>query len=198
MFYHIFYDKSKWGVNEQMRKFVISLCLVFCCCMTNAVAVYAAEEELPDIIYQNIMRYNPDTEQAAWITQAILYAASQYEVDPLLITAIMENESAFSYQAVSHVGAIGLMQLLPSTAEMVGVDPYDPLENVLGGTIYLKKQLERFRSWGEYAVTDAVAAYNAGPEAVLSCQGVPAYAETREYVINVADTYQRLLEQIQQ
>ena len=94
---------------------------------------------------------------------------------------------------MSPVGAIGLMQLMPGTASSIGVDPYDPLGNILGGTIYLRNQLDNFAGWGEYAVTDAVAAYNAGPQAVYDYSGVPPYSETRNYVVSVADAYNNLL-----
>ena len=86
------------------------------------------------------------------------------------------------------------MQLMPDTARSVGVDPYDPLQNVLGGTIYLSTCLNDFDSWGDYGVTYAVAAYNAGPNAVYSYQGVPPYPETIEYVNRVANYYQELLD----
>ena len=90
------------------------------------------------------------------------------------------------------MGAIGLMQLMPETAESIGVNPYNPLENIIGGTIYLKNQLNNFSGYGEYAVTDAVAAYNAGPNAVIKAGGVPNYSETRQYVVNVANNYNRI------
>ena len=89
------------------------------------------------------------------------------------------------------------MQLMPGTAAMIGVDPYNPLENVLGGASYLRTQIDNFADWGEYAVTDAVAAYNAGSQAVINAGGVPNYRETRQYVINVAANYQRLLQRLQ-
>ena len=98
--------------------------------------------------------------------------------------------------AVSPVGAIGLMQLMPETAQMLGVNPYNALENVLGGTLYLKKQLNRFSNYGKYSVTNAVAAYNAGPQAVINAGGVPNYAETRHYVVNVANSYKKIFKRI--
>ena len=112
------------------------------------------------------------------------------------ITAVMESESRFNFRAVSPVGAIGLMQLMPETAQMIGVNPYNALENVLGGTLYLKKHLNRFSNYGRYSVTNAVAAYNAGPQAVLNAGGVPNYAETWQYVINVANNYHKIFKQI--
>ena len=91
----------------------------------------------------------------------------------------MEAESDYHLDSFSPVGAIGLMQLMPDTANGIGVNPYDPLQNVIGGTIYLKYQLDNFSGWGEYSVTCAVAAYNTGPQAVREYGGVPPYRETQ-------------------
>lgn len=145
------------------------------------------------VIYNDVSGYNGNPVECDWITNAILYASSLYSVDPYLITAVMQTESHFYLNSISAAGAIGLMQLMPGTAQSIGVDPYDPLGNVLGGTVYLRTQLDNFAGWGEYAVTDAVAAYNAGPQAVYSYNGVPPYAETRDYVVKVADAYNNLL-----
>lgn len=149
-----------------------------------------------DAIYSTVGEYNDNPAECKWITEAILYASGEYQVDPILITAVMETESGFCFTAKSSAGAIGLMQLMPGTAAMIGVDPYKPLENVLGGASYLRTQIDNFDDWGEYAVTDAVAAYNAGSQAVINAGGVPNYRETRQYVINVAANYQRLLAKI--
>ena len=86
---------------------------------------------------------------------------------------------------------------MPSTAANLGINPHNPLENIIGGTIYIKNQLGRFHNWGEYSVTDAVAAYNAGPGAVEKYGGVPNYSETLNYVIKVARNYNSLLSLIQ-
>jgi soluble lytic murein transglycosylase-like protein len=105
-------------------------------------------------------------------------AASKTGVSEDLITAVMQQESAFRPNAVSPVGAQGLMQLMPGTARSLGVeDSFDPRQNILGGAQYLRQQLNRFGS-----VEKALAAYNAGPGAVAKYGGVPPYAETRQYV----------------
>lgn len=106
-------------------------------------------------------------------------------VDPDLVRAVMANESAFDPNATSNAGAQGLMQLMPDTAASLGVtNSYDPTQNVSGGTRYLRGLLDRFGG----DVTKAVAAYNAGPEAVEKYDGVPPYPETQSYVTNVLDT----------
>ncbi len=112
--------------------------------------------------------------------------AAAWQVDPSLVKAIIANESGFNANATSHVGAQGLMQLMPTTAQSVGVrDSYDPSQNVAGGTRYLRGLLDRFNG----DVRLAVAAYNAGPGAVEKYGGVPPYAETQNYVQNVLGSY---------
>ncbi len=104
-------------------------------------------------------------------------AARRHEVPVDLFLRLVQQESGWNPKAVSHAGAIGLAQLMPDTAARLGVDPQDPAENLEGGARYLRAQFERFRSWKL-----ALAAYNAGPEAVEKHDGVPPYAETQDYV----------------
>ena len=114
--------------------------------------------------------------------------ADIWQVDPSLIKSVIANESSFNANATSPVGAQGLMQLMPETAASLGVkDPYDPAQNVAGGTRYLKGLLDRFK--GDTRL--AVAAYNAGPGAVEKYGDVPPYAETQNYVKNVLGSLDR-------
>lgn len=122
------------------------------------------------------------------IEQLVQTNSAAQGVDPDLIRAVMANESAFDPNATSSAGAQGLMQLMPQTAADVGVsNSYDPSQNVAGGTRYLRTLLDRFGG----NLTNAVAAYNAGPEAVEKYNGVPPYPETESYVKNVLDTYKQ-------
>lgn len=115
-------------------------------------------------------------------------AARMYEVDPLLIKAVIKTESNFDRWAVSKKGAIGLMQLMPETAyDMNVANPYDPEDNILGGTCYLRKLLGLFK--GDLSL--ALAAYNAGPTRVKEHGGVPRIAETRRYIKKVLRHYKQ-------
>ena len=158
----------------------------------------SAEAKDPyEVIRQEVSYYHSGEKEIAWLSMAILYAADECQIDPLLITAVMETESAFRFNAVSPVGAIGLMQLMPGTASMIGVDPHRPLANILGGAIYLKNQLNRFAGNGAYALSYAVAAYNAGPQAVINAGGIPHITETQNYVVRVVNNYNRLQQMLQ-
>jgi soluble lytic murein transglycosylase-like protein len=109
-------------------------------------------------------------------------------LDPALVRAVIHAESGFNAGARSQKGAIGLMQLMPETARMLGVTkPNTPAGNILGGAQYLAGLLARFKN----DVTLATAAYNAGPEAVQRYAGVPPYAETQVYVQRVKLLHQR-------
>ena len=113
--------------------------------------------------------------------------AERHDLPPALMTALVWSESAFRPDAVSHAGAIGLSQLMPGTAAMMNVDPWDPQENLEGGARYLAAQLDRFES-----VDLALAAYNAGPARVARVGCIPDIAETPNYVRIVMERYQAL------
>lgn len=115
----------------------------------------------------------------------ITAAAKKFGVDEKLVSAVAETESNFSQKAISPVGAIGVMQLMPETAESLGVNPYNAKENIEGGTRYLRQMLDTF----DGDVKKAVAAYNAGPQAVKDYGGIPPYRETIGYVDKVLDLY---------
>jgi hypothetical protein len=115
-------------------------------------------------------------------------AAARHQVDPALVKAVISTESGWNSRAVSRKGAVGLMQLIPGTAQRFGVgNPFDPAQNVEGGTTYLKSLLDRYNG----DLTKTLAAYNAGERAVDLSRGVPAYPETQRYVQKVTDAYFR-------
>lgn len=104
-------------------------------------------------------------------------AARQHNVPEELFLRLVQQESGWNPGAVSHKGALGLAQLMPQTAQLLGVNPHDPIQNLEGGARYLSWQYRKFKSWRL-----ALAAYNAGPEAVERHGGVPPYKETQNYV----------------
>ncbi|MGH9333940.1 MAG: lytic transglycosylase domain-containing protein, partial [Vicinamibacteria bacterium] len=120
------------------------------------------------------------------LEEFITPAAAKYGVDPNLVAAVIWAESSGDPNAVSRKGARGLMQLMPATARELGVTRIlDPLQNVDGGTHYLKRMLDAHE--GDIAL--ALAAYNAGPEAVRRHRGIPPYRETRDYVARVTRVF---------
>jgi soluble lytic murein transglycosylase-like protein len=116
----------------------------------------------------------------------IQQASSKYGVDADLVKAVIQNESAYDPLAISSAGAMGLMQLMPATADSLGVDnPMDPAQNIDGGVKLLRELLNQFGG----NVTNTLAAYNAGPGAVQQYGGVPPYQETQTYVRRILSTY---------
>ncbi len=130
-------------------------------------------------------RYDRPTMGGTYV-QVIEAAASTYNLPASLIAAIIKVESGFDPRAMSSRGAIGLMQLGFSTRKAMRVsNPFDPVQNILAGAKYFRSLLDRF----EGDVEMAVAAYNAGPEAVERSGGVPPYSQTRQYVPKVMGYY---------
>ena len=120
------------------------------------------------------------------IDAAIAMSAARHNVDPNLVRAVVKVESNFNPNAVSRKGAMGLMQLMPSTAKQLKVrNPFDPEQNVDAGVRHLKQLLESYG--GDVKLT--LAAYNAGSGAVARSAGIPHYAETRNYVRRITDLY---------
>lgn len=130
------------------------------------------------------------TKKLSWSKDQILdlidKTAQKHGLDEKLVRALVKQESGFNPNATSKVGAMGLMQLMPATAAGLGVkDAYNPVENVEGGVKYLKSMINRFN--GNTIL--ALAAYNAGPNAVAKYNGVPPYKETQNYVKSILAQY---------
>jgi soluble lytic murein transglycosylase len=117
----------------------------------------------------------------------IAQASQRFKVDPSLVKALIKAESDFDNRAVSDKGAQGLMQLMPETANAMEVaNPFSPEENIFGGTRYFSLLLDRFKN----DKILALAAYNAGPEAVETYGGIPPFPETKSFVAKVLDYYE--------
>ncbi len=112
--------------------------------------------------------------------------ARTHGIEPSLVHALITVESNWNTEAVSHRGAIGLMQLMPATANAMGInDPYNPADNIEGGIKYLRYLLDKFGG----DITLAIAAYNAGPRRIIKFRGVPPIRETQKYVKRVLAIY---------
>ena len=127
--------------------------------------------------------------RAQALSKTIQRYARQHGLDPALVKAIIHVESCFDKQAVSRVGAQGLMQLMPRTAHELGVsdhEVFDPEKNIEAGVRYFRRMLDDFKD-----LDKALAAYNAGPGAVKKYNGIPPFKETQQYVRRVRTQYQR-------
>ena len=131
-------------------------------------------------------KINAATSSSGKYEDIIKGAAEQYNIPERLISSVIQHESNFNSDSVSHAGAQGLMQLMPGTAKFLGVkDSFDPAQNIKGGASYLRQMLNQFNGNIEHAL----AAYNAGPGNVSKYGGIPPFKETQNYVQKVLNTY---------
>jgi soluble lytic murein transglycosylase-like protein len=146
---------------------------------------------LPQKHSQNIMEsgsssLNGETAECR-LHPMVIQTASRYQVDPALVKAIIMAESGYNVRAISQKGAKGLMQLMPTTAQALGVeDAFNPKQNINGGVRYFKQLVEQF----DGDITLALAAYNAGSRNVRNYQGIPPFKATRRYIKKVFKYYQ--------
>lgn len=153
-------------------------------------------------IYRDyIQRHNRrlSERQAGEITYAILKFSQEWDMDPRLIVATIIAESDFRIQERSHAGAMGLIQLMPDEVQRLKLsNPYDPIQNVMGGIFLLKERLNKYSGSGNFKdasmqhIILALASYNAGMGAVKKYGGVPPYRETRGYVKRIEKLYREL------
>jgi soluble lytic murein transglycosylase-like protein len=147
-------------------------------------------------VYASVLhRINPQMPnwQSRDLARRVLVNAERWRLDANMLVAIVTVESRWHTKAVSRAGAIGLGQLMPGTAMMLGVDPRNPGQNLSGAARYLRGLMERFGS-NHYDLV--LAAYNAGPEAVESYGGIPPYDETQHYVVKVMSAWHNLDEMV--
>ena len=134
--------------------------------------------------------YDSSAQVNAPFAEVIADAARKTGIDPRLVAAVARRESKFNPNAISPVGACGIMQLMPATAPYLGINNiFDARENILGGAKYLRALLDTFH--GDLNLT--LAAYNAGPGAVQKYNGVPPFRETRNYIASIRASYERAL-----
>jgi soluble lytic murein transglycosylase-like protein len=152
---------------------------------STAVAGYEAEEDIAPAAVAMAAVVEPPARGVATESPTPLEladaAADRYGLPRVLVRSVMAAESGFEPLAISPKGAIGLMQLMPGTAQVLGADPHDPAQNVDAGTRYLRDLLEKYN----YGLRHALAAYNAGPGAVDKYNGVPPYRETIDYISRI-------------
>lgn len=146
----------------------------------------ANDTPFKDKVFSSLNRYGSTSPEE--IDELIATYSAKNNLDKDFVKALIKQESGFQTDATSHCGAMGLMQLMPSTADSMGVkNAYDAEQNIAGGTKYLKGLMDRFDGNMELAL----AAYNAGPGAVQKYGGIPPYKETQNYVKNVLSNYQK-------
>jgi soluble lytic murein transglycosylase-like protein len=135
----------------------------------------------------NVVKFDSRKKAEQFFSPMIIEVANQHDIDPDLIKAIIMAESGYNPQAISKKGAKGLMQLMPKTAEALGVeDIFNPAHNINGGVKYFKQLLRKF----EGDIKMALAAYNAGIRRVKEYQGIPPIGATRYYIEKVFEYYQ--------
>jgi soluble lytic murein transglycosylase-like protein len=149
----------------------------------HAVKVRAGQDPLQPSVSVSSSYLAPLTIRDAY-DDLIEEAATLYKLDPRMIKAVIQTESAFNALAVSPVGALGLMQLMPAVAAELGAeDPLDPRQNIMAGSRYLRQLLNSHRG----NVPLALASYNAGPGNVAKYRAIPPFKETRNYVKKVTE-----------
>lgn len=183
-----------------MKRIIFIYFLIFSFFPLSMATANNANEKYYRVLYNDIARTNSSlgAEWTDWTAKAILYYSAKWQVDPFLAAANFKQESSYSMKAYSRTGAIGIAQLMPDTAKALGVNPYDPGQNVEGGIRYLAQNMNTFQNAGKWQASYAIAAYNAGPEAIKKYGGIPPYTETVNHVVAVGRNYNQLHREFEQ
>jgi soluble lytic murein transglycosylase-like protein len=168
--------------------------LLFACFLQPATAADANVQATPATVavYASVLhRINPQMPrwQSRDLARRVLTNAERWRLDANMLVAVVTVESRWHTHAVSRAGAIGLGQLMPGTAAVLGVNPSNPAQNLSGAARYLSGLLQRF---GRSHFDLVFAAYNAGPKAVTEFGGIPPYYETQNYVVRVMSAWKEL------
>ncbi len=126
------------------------------------------------------------------LADATVLAAQRTGLPPEFLAATLLQESAFDPQAISSAGAVGIAQFMPSTADGIGIDPFDPFDAIDGAAELLSGYVRAYGDRYANPYATALAAYNAGPGAVAAYHGVPPYAETRDYINDIVDRWAKI------
>jgi soluble lytic murein transglycosylase-like protein len=175
-------------------KRIAAVMAVAVCSMAVGNTNVASAEDFSSVAIANYVAMHNNSlsyEDAKAIADGITYYSNMYGVDPLLMTALFHTESHFNQDSISGAGAIGIGQIMPDTAVSLGVNPYDTMQNIEGACSYMSTALKNFADW-PYPTEAALAAYNAGSNAVIKYGGVPPFAETQNYVVTIRDRYNSL------
>ncbi|MFW5962107.1 MAG: lytic transglycosylase domain-containing protein [bacterium] len=190
----IFFSQRFFAFQELRQQSNLLNLQVFLEQLSDEYIVILKQEQGPyktSYISRRIIDINPSLsiDKSIKIANLIVETSKQYNLDPFLVAALIEQESRFNPRAKSHKGAIGLGQLLLGTAKDMGVnDPYDIKENILGTCKYLQFLFNKWESKKEQVVL-ALASYNAGFKNVERYEGVPPFKETENYIEKITDIY---------
>ncbi len=171
-------------------RLAVALISLLCCSVAAASA-----DDTDASHYATLLRtINPHLQmhQSLAFAHSIVADAERSNLDPRLIVALVTVESHWRPNAISRVGARGLGQLMPGTAATLGVNAWDPTQNIRGAATYLRAMLDHFAGRGDNTMRYAIGAYNAGPKAVDRYHGIPPYRETQNYVRKVLAAWSRL------
>jgi soluble lytic murein transglycosylase-like protein len=178
-----------FSVTSTLR-LLVALIAIFAA--AGGVASAAGDDELQ---YATLLRtINPHLQvhQSLTYARSLVADAERSNLDPRLIVALVTVESHWRPNAISPVGARGLGQLMPGTAAILGVNAWDPTQNIRGAATYLRAMMDHFAGRGGNTLPFAIGAYNAGPKAVDRYHGIPPYTETQNYVRKVLAMWRRI------